>query len=223
LDGLHEEMTSHPRWPHGADKAACELHARAGANARGLASVGLRFFNVYGPRQRPDGPYSGVISIFADRIARGELALIHGDGQQTRDFVFVDDVVSAPIGAMARARRRDRMGSARAYNVCSGERTSIMDLAHLLMSLCNRTVPIVHTAPRDGDIRHSVGSPERLAREMGARPAAPLALGLVRTLDALHEATRTPAAQASACHLGTLRSVMAARALAGTAPLGKLP
>jgi UDP-glucose 4-epimerase len=185
--------------------------------------VGLRFFNVYGPRQRPDSPYSGVISIFADRIARGEPALIHGDGQQTRDFVFVDDIVSALIGAMARARRRDRMGSARIYNVCSGEWTSVMDLAHLLMSLCNRTVPIVHAAPRDGDIRHSVGSPERLAREVGVRPATPLALGLVCTLDALHEAARTPAAQALERDLDTLRSVTAACALAGTAPLGKLP
>jgi UDP-glucose 4-epimerase len=220
---LHEERTSRPRSPYGADKAACELHARAGANARGLASVGLRFFNVYGPRQRPDSPYSGVISIFANRIARGEPAIIHGDGQQTRDFVFVDDVVSALVGAMVRAKRRDRKGSARIYNACSGERTRVIDLAHVLMSLCNRTVPIVHAAPRDGDIRHSVGSPERLAREVGVRPATPLALGLLRMLDALHEAASTSAALASTRDLDMLRSVAAAHALAGTAPVGKLP
>lgn len=218
---LHEEMTIRPRSPYGADKAACELHARAGASARGLTTVGLRFFNVYGPRQRPDSPYSGVISVLADRIARGEPVLIHGDGMQTRDFVFVEDVIRALVGAMAQARRRRWAGTARVYNVCSGQWTRVIELARMLMSLCGRAVPMVHTPPREGDIRHSVGSPDRLAREVGVRPTTPLSLGLGRTLDALNEADPVPEAPAPLRDLDMLRSATAARALIRIGPPGR--
>jgi UDP-glucose 4-epimerase len=184
---LHEGMTAQPRSPYGADKAACELHARAGASARGLVSVGLRFFNVYGPRQQPDSPYSGVISIFADRIARAQPLTIHGDGMQTRDFVFVGDVVEALIGAMRCAVRR-RVGSmAGVFNVCSGRPTSVLDLARKLMALRGLSVPIIHAGSRVGDIRHSVGLPAKLAEEVGIRPLTSLATGLSCTLAALDE------------------------------------
>ncbi len=184
---LHEGMAAQPRSPYGADKAACELHARAGASARGLASVGLRFFNVYGPRQRPDSPYSGVISIFADRIARAQPLTIHGDGTQTRDFVFVADVVQALIGAMRLATRRRAAPRAAVFNVCSGRPTSVLDLARKLMALRGLAVPMIHAESRIGDIRHSAGSPDSLAHEVGVRPSTLLAAGLSRTLSALDE------------------------------------
>ena len=89
-----------PLSPYGADKLSNECHARAGAHVHGLASVGLRFFNVYGPRQRAGDPYSGVISTFRDRLARREPIVLHGDGGQSRDFVYVGDVVRALLLAI---------------------------------------------------------------------------------------------------------------------------
>lgn len=182
---LREELPARPRSPYGADKAACELHARAGAATRGLASVGLRLFNVYGPRQRPDSPYSGVISVFADRIGRGLPLAVHGDGGQTRDFVFVADVVLALLGAMRHLEGRAAAGQppSEVLNVCTGEATTVGGLARRLMTLAGLAVPVTRGPPRDGDIRHAVGSPDRLARVVGVRPDTPLDEGLRRTLD----------------------------------------
>src|SRR6185312_9578769 len=88
-----------PLSAYGADKLGCELHARIATHVHGIPTVGLRFFNVYGPRQDPASPYSGVISIFCNRIRRGEPIDVFGDGGQTRDFVFVADVVNALLAA----------------------------------------------------------------------------------------------------------------------------
>ena len=91
-----------PLTAYGADKLGSELHARVAHRVHGVPTLGLRFFNVYGPRQDPASPYSGVVSIFAARLARGETLSVHGDGRQTRDFVFVADVVAHLRAAMAR-------------------------------------------------------------------------------------------------------------------------
>jgi UDP-glucose 4-epimerase len=182
---LCENMPVQPCSPYGADKASCELHARAGAVARGLTAAGLRFFNVYGPRQRPDSPYSGVISIFAERIRHGRPLTIHGDGDQTRDFVFVDDVVRALVRTMRRLEDADERPMAEVYNVCSGQPTGVRELATRLMALGRSQVPIDYAAPRTGDIRHSVGSPDRLLHAIGIRPSMALDEGLYRTLNGM--------------------------------------
>lgn len=189
---LCEDMPVQPCSPYGADKASCELHARAGAAARGLTAAGLRFFNVYGPRQRPDSPYSGVISIFAEHIRRGEPLTIHGDGEQTRDFVFVDDVVRALARTMRHLEAAAAIPMAEVYNVCSGRPTGVHELATRLMAVGNSRVPIGHAPPRAGDIRHSVGSPERLLRTMGMRPATGLDDGLYRTFHQMGHGAFTP-------------------------------
>ena len=113
-----------PLSAYGADKYSCELHARVASHVHGIPTVGLRFFNVYGPRQDPRSPYSGVISIFCERIAAGLPIAIFGDGQQTRDFVYVADVVRALLAAMA-----VRPPGSRVFNVCSGVSTSVEALA----------------------------------------------------------------------------------------------
>src|SRR5205814_1918412 len=125
---IEESAPVEPKSPYAVDKYGSELHARIASQLHHIPTVGLRFFNVYGPRQDPRSPYSGVISIFAERLLRGEPIEIFGDGSQTRDFVFVRDVVAALIAAMKRAEESPAPLCA-VYNVCTGTETSIMAMA----------------------------------------------------------------------------------------------
>jgi UDP-glucose 4-epimerase len=172
-----------PLSPYGADKAGCELHALAGARVHGIASVGLRFFNVYGPGQRADDAYAGVISLFADRIRRGEPLTIHGDGRQSRDFVFVGDVVRVLRIAMDRLHA-DPAPTATIANVGTGRATTIDGLARTLMTVVGRDVPITHGPPRPGDIRSSLADVRRMHRLFGHDETTPLERGLQQLLAA---------------------------------------
>jgi UDP-glucose 4-epimerase len=151
---ITEDAEKQPLSAYGADKYACELHAKVATHVHGIPTTGLRFFNVYGPRQDPASPYSGVISIFCDRLRRDEVLLVHGDGRQTRDFIFVSDVVSAMLRAMEL-----NLAGARSFNCCTGIATSVLDLARLIAELCGRDLNLCFAAPRSGEIRHSLGSP----------------------------------------------------------------
>jgi UDP-glucose 4-epimerase len=166
----HEGLPCVPQTAYGADKYGSELHAAIGWGVHGVPSFGLRFFNVYGPRQDPASPYSGVISIFADRVARGQTVAMHGDGGQTRDFVFVADVVAHLRVAMARL-----VQSPGAYvsNVCTGVETSVLELARTLGA-----ADVVHGPARVGDIRRSVGSARNALGLLGVQAETPLAEGL---------------------------------------------
>jgi UDP-glucose 4-epimerase len=171
---LAETAQTRPLSPYGADKLGCELHASAAATVHGVRSTGLRFFNVYGPGQDPGSPYSGVISRFHRAASLGEGVTIFGDGRQTRDFVFVGDVVEALLAA---AGRREGEAS-EVLNVCTGRETAVLDLAGLLSGLTGQPVPVTHAPGRAGDIRRSSGDPARLARTLGLRPSTGLAEGL---------------------------------------------
>jgi UDP-glucose 4-epimerase len=181
---LNEGTAARPRTAYGADKLGCEQHALAGAIVHGLRSVGLRFFNVYGPRQRPGSPYSGVISIFADRLARGLPLGLHGDGGQSRDFVFVADVVSALVRAMGVLAAEQRP-TAEIANVCTGKAVTIRDLARILMMIAGRQVAIEPGPAREGDIRCSVGDPTWAEERLGFRTRVDLVDGLASTYRAL--------------------------------------
>ena len=170
-----------PLSPYGADKLSNECHARAGAHVHGLASVGLRFFNVYGPRQRAGDPYSGVISTFRDRLARGQPLVLHGDGEQSRDFVYVGDVVQAMLTAME-ALRSGRLTGASVFNVCTGRAVTIAELARTMMRVAGVTVPIEHAPARAGDIRHSLGAPDLAAAELGFTAQVGIEEGLRRLI-----------------------------------------
>jgi UDP-glucose 4-epimerase len=176
---LVETARPRPLSPYGADKLGCELHAAAAATVYGARSTGLRFFNVYGPGQDPGSPYSGVISRFHSLTLRGEGLTIFGDGLQTRDFVFVEDVVDALIAASGRQAGSE----AEVLNVCTGLETSLLELARRLGDVSGRKVGISHAEGRAGDIRRSAGSPDRLARTLGARPATDLVTGLKRLVE----------------------------------------
>ena len=171
---LGEGSATAPLSPYGADKLGCELHARAAARVHGLKSTGLRFFNVYGPGQDPGSPYSGVISRFARLTGDGAEITIFGDGGQTRDFVFVDDVVDALLAAAARTGGE----LFETLNVCTGKETSILDLARRLAEIRGAAPLISHHAERPGDIRRSLGSPARLAGVLGLTPSGDLDRGL---------------------------------------------
>lgn len=174
---IREDAAPHPLTAYGADKLGSELHAAVGFGVHGVPSCGMRFFNVYGPRQDPSSPYSGVISIFCSRLRGGTSVTLHGDGKQTRDFVYVGDVVRALMLAMERMQH-----GASVYNVCTGQPTTIRQLARSTASLLGITPLLGEGAARPGDIRHSVGDPGKAWLELGFRAETPLIVGLGRTL-----------------------------------------
>jgi UDP-glucose 4-epimerase len=162
-----------PLSAYGADKYGCELHARVASHVHGIPTVGLRLFNVYGPRQDPKSPYSGVISIFCQRIGAGAPVTIFGDGGQTRDFVYVADVVKALLAAMAL-----RPADAPVFNVCTGLPTSVAALARLIAEQAGRPLDARIMPSRAGEIRHSLGVPTLADRVLGLPERVKLHTGL---------------------------------------------
>lgn len=168
---------------YGCDKLACELHGRAAAISCGSPSIGLRFFNVFGPGQNPGSPYSGVISIFMDQARRGRPVTLYGDGQQVRDFVFVGDVVDALQRAMAQlhdAGGERMVGDV--LNVCTGRPTTIAELAASVGRVIGRPLDQRPAPARPADIRFSLGCPKAAEARLGFRAETGLEAGLRRLL-----------------------------------------
>jgi UDP-glucose 4-epimerase len=184
---LSETSRTQPLSAYGADKLGCELHASAARRVHGLRSVGLRLFNVYGPGQDPKSPYSGVISLFCDRVWRGVPIDIFGDGNQTRDFVFVADVVVALLRAMEHP-----MSDAPVFNICTGHRTSVLQLARAIAALGGGGLEIRFRPERAGDVRHSCGDPSAARRALGLGEPTQLATGLAAIADRLRLRRRPP-------------------------------
>lgn len=171
-----------PLSPYGVDKYGMELHAAAAAVTHGLRSFGLRFFNVYGPRQNASSPYSGVISIFAERIAKGEGITLFGDGLQSRDFVYVRDAVRALIAAMTDLETSSA-GRAEVENVGTGNAIDLLSLAEVIGEITGQTVQLSHEKAREGDIRHSYSKPSGRLKDLGALAQTPLSEGLRNLLN----------------------------------------
>ncbi|MBL8831819.1 MAG: NAD-dependent epimerase/dehydratase family protein [Rhodospirillales bacterium] len=176
---LVETARPRPLSAYGADKLGCELHARVGGAVHGVPTAGFRFFNVFGPRQDPKSPYSGVISIFADRVRAGTACRIQGDGGQARDFVYVADVVAALRTGLAAASVE-----APVFNVGTGVSTRIVDLAKILQRLAGSKADPEFVAARAGDIRLSLCEPSKL-KALGWQPRTALEEGLRLTLASL--------------------------------------
>jgi UDP-glucose 4-epimerase len=176
--GLTETAPPAPLSAYGADKLGCELHAAVAFQVHGVPTTGFRFFNVYGPRQDPGSPYSGVIAIFAGQLTRGEPISIFGDGQQVRDFIYVTDVVAHLLAAIDRTPARHEV-----YNVCTGRETSVRHLAQVIAGLKGTAPVITHAPERAGDIRRSLGDPAKAVAAFGLRAQTPLEDGLRLTLD----------------------------------------
>jgi UDP-glucose 4-epimerase len=139
---------------------------------------GLRFFNVYGPRQDPLSSYSGVISIFCDRLKAGRQITVHGNGRQKRDFIYVGDVVRALLAAMDNCSLAGEI-----FNVCRGAATTIADLGTLLGHILGTKPDLTFGPPRTGDIRSSIGDPSKAQRVLGFTASIDLVTGLRRTLE----------------------------------------
>jgi UDP-glucose 4-epimerase len=174
---LDEGAATRPLSAYGADKLGSEQHARVAGVVHGVPTAGLRFFNVFGPRQDPRSPYSGVISIFCDRLMRGQPIDVFGDGQQTRDFIFVADIVAGLVAAMREASR-----DAPVFNLCTGQPTSILALAEVIAALCDQALAVRHGAPRSGEVRHSLGAPGLARAVLGVVPTVDLRQGLAETI-----------------------------------------
>lgn len=166
-----------PLSPYAASKAMGEELAEVFGRCYGQELIGLRYFNVYGPRQSPDGPYAAVVPRFFRACLAGDAPVIHGDGEQSRDFTWVGDAVLANLlaaGAPAEA-------CGRAYNVARGERTTVKDLAERVRELIGAGAPPRHEPPRPGDVRHSQADTSAAEARLGFRAEVGLREGLERT------------------------------------------
>jgi len=171
-----ESQRPKPLSPYAVQKLAGEYYAGLYAGLYGLETVCLRYFNVFGPRQDPSSPYSGVISIFMAKSAAGEAPSIHGNGEQYRDFVFVADVVAANLLS---AIKEDAVGGV--YNVGTGSSITINRLWETVCELSGRSMAPTHGPPRPGDIVESVSSIDLARRELGFSPRVTFEEGLLRT------------------------------------------
>jgi UDP-glucose 4-epimerase len=173
-----EEMPPKPLTPYAVQKRVVEYYLSVYQSLYGLETVGLRFFNVFGPRQDPSSPYSGVISIFMNKALSGELPVIYGDGCQSRDFVFVGDVVQALLSAA-----KSSSAPGKVYNVGTGKSLTISGLWEMIADLSGSVAKPVNQPPRPGDIPHSLSAIDSAAADLGFVPRVSLETGLGLTLD----------------------------------------
>jgi UDP-glucose 4-epimerase len=164
--------------PYAAAKLAGEFYCQSFAATYGLETVRLRFFNVFGPRQRADSPYSGVIAIFTAALTAGRVPTLHGDGLQSRDFVYVSDVADALI----RAARAPGV-SGQVFNVGTGKSVTLLDLLAELNAILGTSITPAHGPPRAGDIRHSRAKIEHIQSALGYTARVSFGEGLRRTLE----------------------------------------
>ena len=161
---------------YGADKLACELHARIGQLVHSIPSIGVRFFNVYGSGQDSTSPYAGVISIFVAQMRASQPVTIYGDGEQTRDYIYVADVVNAMQSAMFKLESRAL--SIGVFNICTGTPVSVNILAQTIAELTASHSRITHAPSRPGDIGHSLGDPALARQQLGFSSKMQLNAGL---------------------------------------------
>lgn len=173
----HEAMLPRPASPYAAAKLAGEHYVHVYAQLHGLEAVSLRYFNVFGPRQRGDSPYSGVISRFTADLLAGRAPVLHGDGLQSRDFTYVDNVVHANLLAL-----RAQGLAGQAVNVATGRRITLWALLRALGAALDRPVKPQRAAARPGDVRHSLADLRRAGFLLGYRPIVGFEEGLLRTV-----------------------------------------
>lgn len=167
-----------PISPYAVSKLAAEHYCTCFAKVYGLATVSLRYFNVFGPRQDPNSPYAAVIPAFLSRMVRGQRPVIFGDGEQSRDFCYIDNVVAANRLA---ARAEGLSGAA--VNIACGERTTLNEIVGRINDLLGTRLEPEYREPRPGDVRHSLADIDAAKRVLGFRPQVMFGEGLRRTLE----------------------------------------
>ena len=175
---LSEDLPTRCLSPYAASKNINEIYAGLFTRSFGFEVTCLRYFNVFGPRQRPDSQYAAAIPIFIHSYLADKPITIYGDGRQTRDLIYIDDVVQANLIAAEHPAAPGQV-----FNICSGHETRIIDLVEELQDLFPNSPQPVFAAPRAGDIYRSVGNPARAYKELGFRAATSLAEGLRATVE----------------------------------------
>jgi nucleoside-diphosphate-sugar epimerase len=181
-----ETMPPAPLSPYALQKLVAEDYCRMFTRLYGLETVTIRYFNVFGPRQDPSSPYSGVISLFVSALCAGRQPTIHGDGEQTRDFTYVANVVDGVLRASSA-----KGVSGEVINVATGGRISLNQLFHAIRDLVGASVEPIHSAPRQGDVRDSLAGIDKARRLLGYAPTVSFDEGLRRTI-AWYRATQHP-------------------------------
>lgn len=173
-----ESAPVNPRSPYAVSKVSSEHYLRVFHELFGLEALALRYFNVYGPRQHPDSPYAAAIPLFVRALLKGEAPTVFGDGLQTRDFTFIDDVVAANLAA---ADTADAHGQV--YNIAGGNSYTILEIIDALQGLLGTAADPVIADPRPGDVRASQADPSAAAADLGWRAKIQLDEGLSRTVE----------------------------------------
>jgi nucleoside-diphosphate-sugar epimerase len=172
-----EDMPANPLSPYAVSKLSAEAYCRAFTRVYGLETVSLRYFNVFGPRQDPASPYAAVVPRFIDALLHQQRPVIYGDGKQSRDFTYIENVVQANLLAMTASG----VGG-EAFNIACGESVSLLTVLQLLAELSGQPFNPEYQAPRAGDVRHSLADIAKAERLLGYHPVVPFREGLRQTL-----------------------------------------
>jgi UDP-N-acetylglucosamine 4-epimerase len=173
-----EDKIGNPLSPYAVTKYVNELYARVYANLYGIELIGLRYFNVFGPKQNPNGPYAAVIPIFAEALLNNKSPLINGDGHHTRDFTYVDNAVQANILSMF-ASNDEAVNQV--YNIACGHKTSLLELFDGLKKEAGSLLQPIHGPERQGDVKHSLADISKAKQLLGYSPSMSVEEGLKKT------------------------------------------
>lgn len=175
---IGEETQKAPLTPYASDKLASEYYFDFYRRQHALEPVVFRFFNIFGPRQDPSSPYSGVISIFSERVKNALPITVFGDGEQTRDFVYVEDLVDILVQAIEAPQVEEG-----AINVGMSQATTLNKILDILSEIVGQLPPVSYDPARSGDIRHSMANNQRLLERFRLPVQTPMHVGLMRLLD----------------------------------------
>jgi nucleoside-diphosphate-sugar epimerase len=173
----HEEMPPAPMSPYAASKLAGEYYCLAWAHVYGLETISLRYFNVFGPRQDPKSDYAAVIPAFVSRMLQGQRPIVFGDGEHSRDFCYVDNVVQANLLALKAGKLRGE-----SVNIACGQRTTLNQIIAVINELLGTRIEGEYTDPRPGDVRHSLADLSAAQRVLGYESQVMFAEGLRRSI-----------------------------------------
>jgi UDP-glucose 4-epimerase len=173
-----EDQVPLPISPYAVAKLAAEYYCRMFTRLHGLETVSLRYFNVFGPKQSPESKYAAVVPLFIRAALRGEPLIVHGDGEQSRDFTYIDNVVQANLKACTAPGVGGEV-----FNIACNTRHSVLKIAHTIEQCLGHKVKIQHTPPRAGDVRHTQASIERAQRLLDYRPSVGFEEGMRRTCE----------------------------------------
>jgi UDP-glucose 4-epimerase len=173
-----EDQLPSPISPYAVSKLAAEYYCRMFTRLHGLETVSLRYFNVFGPKQSPESKYAAVVPLFIDAALHDKPLIIHGDGEQSRDFTYIDNVVQANLLACTAPGAAGEV-----FNIACNARYSVLQIARTIEQLVGRPLTIQHTPPRSGDVRHTQASIDKAARLLAYRPTVGFEEGMRRTFE----------------------------------------